>query len=81
MARAKVVHISPEDNVVVAIAPIAKGDEIKVDDIDLIAAAAELRPCGRRRKKPPGMPPASGKANAERRTPQDHGRGIHRLLR
>ena len=37
MARAKVVHISPEDNVVVAIAPIAKGDEIKVDDIDLIA--------------------------------------------
>ena len=38
MARAKVVHISPEDNVVVAIAPIAKGDEIKVDDIDLVAA-------------------------------------------
>ncbi len=37
MARAQVVHINPEDNVVVAIAPIAKGDEIKVDDIDITA--------------------------------------------
>ncbi len=37
MARAQVVHINTEDNVAVAIAPIAKGDEIKVDDIEFTA--------------------------------------------
>ena len=38
MSKARVVHINSEDNVVVAIAPITKGDEIKVDDIDITAA-------------------------------------------
>ena len=37
MAIAQVVHINPEDNVVVAIAPIAKGDEIRTRDIDITA--------------------------------------------
>ena len=38
MSKAKVVHINAEDNVVVAIAPISKGMEIQVDDIDITAA-------------------------------------------
>ncbi|WP_031555202.1 UxaA family hydrolase [Oribacterium sp. FC2011] len=37
MSKAKVVHINAEDNVVVAIAPISKGMEIQVDDIDITA--------------------------------------------
>lgn len=37
MAKAHIVHINPEDNVVVAIAPIAKGDIIRTEDFEITA--------------------------------------------
>lgn len=37
MSKAHVVHINPEDNVVVAISPIKKGDTVSIDDINVTA--------------------------------------------